>query len=157
MFKSFRRKPLTPYQEAVRLLDAGKAAAAEARFTELLETAAGDAERAAIANKRGIARVNQQRRDEARADFELALSLYPDFPPSLVNLGNLLLEDGKLDEAIAQYERAVRIDDEYSVAHVNLSVAYKKAGRHGDAVREYRRAGKLEGRLFGKPRKPRGY
>ena len=157
MFKSFRRKPLTPYQDAVRLLGSGKHAEAEARFCELLAGDGAPAERAAVANKRGVARVQLGRRDEALADFRLALALRPDFPPALVNIGNLLLEDGRLDEAIAQYERAVRVDDEYALAHLNLSAAYKKAGRHEEAVREYRRGGKLEGRLFGKPTKPRGY
>lgn len=157
MFKSFRRKPLTPYQEAVRLLASGKQDEAERRLSALAQAEPDGAQRAAILNKRGVARVQLGRREDALADFQSALELRPDYPPSLVNVGNLLLEDGKLEEAIAQYERAVRIDDEYSIAHLNLSAAYKKAGRHEDAVREYRRAGKLEGRLFGKPTKPRGY
>lgn len=157
MFKSFRRKPLTPYEEAVRLLGSGRYGEAEARLTELLEGETAAPERAAVANKRGVARVQLGRRDDALADFQLALTLRPDFAPALVNIGNLLLEGGRLDEAIAQYERAVRVDDEYALAHLNLSAAYKKAGRHEEAVREYRRGGKLEGRLFGKPTKPRGY
>ena len=138
-------------------MGSGKHAEAEARLSELLAGEGAAAERAAVANKRGVARVQLGRRDEALADFRLALEMRPDFPPALVNIGNLLLEDGRLDEAIAQYERAVRVDDEYALAHLNLSAAYKKAGRHEEAVREYRRGGKLEGRLFGKPTKPRGY
>jgi tetratricopeptide (TPR) repeat protein len=157
VFKSFRRKPLTPYQEAVRLLDTANPEEAERRLSALADVESDVGQRAAIFNKRGVARVRLGRRDDALADFQTALELRPDYPPSLVNVGNLLLEDGKLDAAIVQYERAVRVDDEYSIAHLNLSAAYKKAGRHEDAVREYRRAGKLEGRMFGKPTKPRGY
>lgn len=157
MFKSFRRKPLTAYQEAVRLLDRGDAARADERLSEVAQAEPDPLQRAAALNKRGIARVQLGRRDEARADFNAALELRPDYPPALVNTGNMLLEDGRLDEAIEQYERAVRVDDYYAVAHVNLSAAYKKAGRHEDAVREYRRASRLEGGLFGKPTKRRGY
>lgn len=157
MFKSFRRKPLTPYQEAVRLLDTGNPDEAERRLSALADGEADVPQRAAILNKRGVARVRLGRREDALRDFQAALDLRPDYPPSLVNVGNLLLEDGELDAAIVQYERAVRVDDEYSIAHLNLSAAYKQAGRHEDAVREYRRAGKLEGRMFGKPTKPRGY
>jgi len=146
------RIELTPFQHAVRLLDTGAYAQAELELSTLLEGAAG-VERAAILNKRGISRVRQDRRQEGRADFAAALQIDAKYAPSLVNVGNLLLEDGRLEEAIEQYEEALRSDDDYAVAHMNLSAAYKKAGRHDDAVREFRRAGRVEGSLF-KKKKP---
>lgn len=73
-------------------------------------------------------------------DFAMALELSPAFAPALVNVGNLLLEDGDLKGAVARYEAALRSDDGYHVAHLNLGVAYKKLGRHAEAVREFRRA-----------------
>jgi len=149
----FRPKTeLTPYQRAVRLLDTGAYPQAELELSELLDRTSG-LERVPILNKRGIARVHLSRREEALADFNDALQMDARYAPSLVNVGNLLLEDGHIDEAIAQYEEAVRSDEEYAVAHMNLSAAYKKAGRHDDAVREFRRAGRVEGRLF-KKKKP---
>lgn len=147
------RTELSPYQRAVRLLDTGAHAQADLELSALLEGASG-VERVPILNKRGITRVYLARREEALADFTAALQIDAKYAPSLVNVGNLLLEDGRLDEAIAQYEDAVRSDDEYAVAHMNLSAAYKKAGRHADAVREFRRAGRVEGSLF-KKKKPR--
>jgi tetratricopeptide (TPR) repeat protein len=143
------RAEASPYERALQLLEEGAYAPAERAFTELL-AAEQQSERVTILNKRGVARVHQNRRDEALQDFNAALQIDPQFPPSLVNVGNLLLEDGRLEEAILQYEAAVRSDDSYAVAHMNLSAAYKQAGRHAEAVREFRRAGRVEGTLFKK-------
>lgn len=146
--------PTTPYDRALRLIAAGAYIEAEGELSGLLASARTDSERATIVNKRGVARVHQGRRAEALEDFRAALGLNPSCAPALVNVGNLLLEDGAIDEAIAHYERAIRLDDAYGVAHMNLAAAYKQAGRHVDAVAEFRRAGRLEGRLFQK-KKPR--
>jgi len=145
-----RRKPPGPYERAVRNLQTGSCEKAERAFSELLKGELSKDARTAILNKRGISRVYQGRREEALTDFSAALGLDPTFAPSLVNLGNLLLEDGDLEEAIVHYECAVRSDDSYSVAHVNLAAAYKKAGRHADAVRQFRRANRVQMPLFGK-------
>ncbi len=147
---AFLRPPLTPYQVAVRALERGSFERAEVLFTGLLDSSAPPGDQAKVYNKRGIARVHQDRRDEALADFTQALWLQAGFAPALVNIGNLLLEDGALDEAIVHYEAAIRSNDEYAVAHMNLSAAYKKAGRHAESVREFRRAGSVEGRWFQK-------
>ena len=149
-----RRRPLSPYERGVRDLQIGAYEKAEREFSELLEGAVSKNERAAILNKRGVSRIHLGRRAEALADFCSALELDATFAPSLVNVGNLLLEDGDVDEAIAHYESALRYDDDYSVAHVNLAAAYKKAGRHADAVRQFRRANRLGSPLFGKITKP---
>lgn len=115
-------------------------------FTLLLDAAHSANERARIANKRGVAFVRLGRRAEALADFAAAIDCVPRFAPALVNIGNLLLEDGVLDEAIVHYEAAIRADESYAVAHLNLAVAYRKIGRRSDAVRELRLAHRLEGR-----------
>lgn len=110
-------------------------------------------ERAAAANKRGVAFVELQRLEDARAAFERALEIVPKFAPALVNLGNLQLEAGRIEEAIRYYESAVRSDEDYALAHHNLGVAYKRLGRTGDSVRALRRAHRLEGRVVRRQRK----
>ena len=121
-------------------MQTGQYARAEAELSRLLETESRIRERAGIFNKRGVARIEQGRRDDALPDFAAALELQPAFAPALVNVGNLLLESGDVEGAIVNYEAALRSDDHYRVAHLNLGVAYKKLGRHAEAVREFRRA-----------------
>lgn len=140
----FRRKTLTPYETALRALAHGEYAEALGRLDALSNDETLTArDRAAIANKRGVALIGLTRRAEARAAFEHALELQPGFVPALVNLGNLLLEEGEIDAAVLQYESAIRADERYAPAHHNLAVAYKRLGRMADSVRELRRAHKL--------------
>jgi tetratricopeptide (TPR) repeat protein len=139
----FRRKPLTAYELALRSLAHGEYEDALRRLDALLNDETTARGRAAVANKRGVALVGLGRRSDARQAFEDALELQPRFAPALVNLGNLLLEEGELEAAVAQYEAAIRSDDRYAPAHHNLAVAYKRLGRTADSVRELRRAHKL--------------
>jgi len=135
----FGVRPLTPFERAIRLIESGDYANADARLTALL-TSGDAADRASIFNKRGVARVHLGRHEDALNDFRAALEIRPGYAPALVNIGNLLLEGGEVEAAMLQYEAAVQSDDAYRVAHFNLGVALKKLGRHADAVREFRRA-----------------
>jgi len=122
-------------------------ARADAELTVLLLRAGlPGPERAFLQNKRGVARIGLERREEARADFLAALEAQPAHAAALTNLGNLLLESGSVADAIAHYQRAIAADDEYAPAYLNLGVAYKKSGRIAEGVRAMRRAQRLEWR-----------
>lgn len=150
----FRPSLYTPYELALRDIARRRYDAAIERLDELLaEPNLPAPQRAAAANKRGVALVELARKDEARSAFEQALQIVPNFAPALVNIGNLHLEAGDCDEAIRYYETAVRSDAEYALAHHNLGVAYKRLGRTADSVRELRKAHRLEGRVLRKQRK----
>ncbi len=154
-FKALFRLPvLPPFERAVADLDAGRHAEALVQFETLLAAEnLTPAERAKVANKRGIALVKLGRRDEALQAFQNVLDAMPRYAPSLVNVGNLCLEDGSIDDAVMHYEAAIRADDEYPVAHLNLGVALKHLGRTSESVRELKKASRLEGRLLTKRRK----
>lgn len=143
-----KRKPPT----ALETLDRGDFAAAEPLLTREIEGAPEPRQRAFYLNKRGVARINLGRRDEARADFESALECVRRYAPALTNIGNLLLEDGRIDDAISAYCDAIAADAEYAVAYVNLGSAYKRAGRIDEAVRAMRTGLRLEGRKRSRPR-----
>ena len=63
--------------------------------------------------------------------------------PALVNIGNLLLEDGHVLDAVDHYESALRIDDGYAPAHGNLGVAFRRLGRGVESIRALKRAARL--------------
>jgi predicted Zn-dependent protease len=134
---------------ALRALQSGDYARAETELSSLLAAHALPLDdRAFLFNKRGVARIGLQRREDARADFDAALEAKPSFAPAIVNLGNLLLEAGELDGAITAYERAIACDADYAVAYFNLGVAYKRKGRVAEGVRALRQAQRLEGRAI---------
>jgi tetratricopeptide (TPR) repeat protein len=142
-FAWFRPDP-TPKGRALAALARGHLAEAEIEFAAALTVADDPKDRAFLLNKRGVARVAMDRKEDALLDFQAALECRPGFAAAMSNVGNLLLESGDVEAAIAQYEAAIRCDDYYAVAHLNLGVAYKRAGRIAEGVREIRRANGLE-------------
>jgi tetratricopeptide (TPR) repeat protein len=146
-----RRPPATPYERGVVALESGRHDEALAEFEAALAVATGVAERAAAHNKHGVTLVALGRSDAALADFCAALALDERFAPALVNLGNLLLEDGHTLDAIDYYEAAIRADEKYAVAYRNLGIAHKRVGRRADSVRNLRTATRLEMRNPPKP------
>ncbi len=139
--------PSPPYERGVAALDAGRHLEAIAALSEALEAGTNQRARLLARNKRGIACLALGRRDRALEDFCAALALDERYAPALVNVGNLLLEDGHVADAIDYYQAALRADERYAGAHRNLGIAYKKVGRHAESVRHLRSAMRLEFRL----------
>jgi hypothetical protein len=66
--------------------------------------------------------------------------------PALLNeLGNLLVQYGRLQQAIVQYQKAVKVQPNLAIAWNNLGVAYTAGGKHAEGERAYRKAIKLNG------------
>ncbi len=139
--------PKTSFAAGVAALDRRRLDEALTHFHTALATASNAADRAAVQNKVGITQLRRGDREAAVAAFVSALEADDRCVAVIVNIGNLLFEDGAFDEAIEHYTAALRIDDDYANAHLNLGVAYKKLGRRAEAVREFRRASRLESRL----------
>lgn len=132
---------------ALAALDRRDFSAAEEALSDLLARGSlAASERAFLFNKRGVAYMGSDKRERAREDFAAALEAVARYAPALTNLGNLLLEEGRLDAAIARYESAMEADPEYALAYLNASVAYKRGGRLADAVRALRRSQRIESR-----------
>lgn len=142
------RRNRNPCAVALAALARHDFAQAEVAFGALLDGGATPRERAFLLNKRGVARIGLERRDEAAADFAAASECAGAYAPALTNLGNLLLESGDCEGAIARYEAALLADPDYAVAHFNLGVASKRAGKIDSGVRSLRRAQRLDGTSF---------
>ncbi len=144
LFGSTAPLATTPLAAGVTALERGLFAEALAHFGVALSAAQTGGQRALVHNKCALAHLGRGDR-EAAVDALCAALLADDrCVPALVNVGNLLLEDGCVDDAVAHYEAALRIDDAYAAAHLNLGIAFKRSGRKADAVREFRRADRLE-------------
>jgi tetratricopeptide (TPR) repeat protein len=137
----------TPFDAGVAALARRRHEEALAHFAAALDAAPTESQRARVHNKRGLTFLDCGDRGAAIAAFTEALDADERCISALVNIGNLLLEDGVFDDAIAHYQAALRLDDSYAVGHLNLGIAYKRLGRHADAVREFRRASRIEARV----------
>ena len=60
------------------------------------------------------------------------------------NLGNALLELGKVPEAIGHYEQALRLKPDYAEAHNNLGIALLELGKVPEAIGQYEQALRLK-------------
>jgi tetratricopeptide (TPR) repeat protein len=139
-----RRRPDDDVGWAAVALDEGRPEEALAALDEALAGDLTPERRAFGLNKRGVALIALGRRDDARAAFTEALAAVERCAPPLVNLGNLLLEDGDVEGAIESYRAAIRADESYPMAYLNLGVALKRAGRRAEAVRSLRTGHRLE-------------
>jgi probable HAF family extracellular repeat protein len=81
--------------------------------------------------------------DEAIGYLRAALSLRPESPGAILNIGHVLQEADRTNEAIAAYEQAIRLKPDYAMAYSNLGGALSAAGRFDEAIRTCREAIRL--------------
>jgi len=61
-------------------------------------------------------------------------------PEVHANLGNALVDQGKLDEAVAAFRRAIALRPNFAEAHSNLGDALQDEGQLEEAIAAYGRA-----------------
>ncbi|HTU90936.1 MAG TPA: tetratricopeptide repeat protein, partial [Gemmataceae bacterium] len=88
--------------------------------------------------------VTPRERDEAVRFLTAAVSLRPDSPGTLNNLGLALHDKGQLDEAIAWYKKAIVLDPKYAMAHNNLGYALSDKGQLDEAIASCKKAIELD-------------
>jgi tetratricopeptide (TPR) repeat protein len=60
-----------------------------------------------------------------------------------LNLGSLLVQDGRAAEAIAILQKAIAVDPAYAAPHYQLALAFRGAGKHDEAIAELQAAIRL--------------
>lgn len=76
----------------------------------------------------------------AKAVYEKALAIDPQFAIGHYNLGMVLKAQGKFVEAIASYQRAIELNPIHAEAYQNLGVAYLKLGQVQEGLAVFKRA-----------------
>lgn len=94
-------------------------------------------------NNRGFAYVEQERYEEAIADYDTAIAVAPLYWRAWFNRGVAWLEKGEADGAIADFDRALQIWPMFRTYHMR-GMAFEKKGMTAAARRDYERAIALE-------------
>lgn len=96
--------------------------------------------RGVILADRGVvyARLNQP--DRAIADFNRAVTLFPEYAAVYNNRGAFLVALGAIDEGIKDFDRAIVLAPGYVAAWNNRAAAHAKEGRLEAAIADYTRA-----------------
>ena len=92
----------------------------------------------ALLQKRGLAH------EEAYVAQCQAISSAPDWSLPYVNLGAVLIRQGKFDEAIAAYGTAIRLNPGYATPYYNLGNALSHQGNVDEAIQAYARAIRID-------------
>jgi arylsulfatase A-like enzyme/Tfp pilus assembly protein PilF len=116
----------------------GDYAEAEANLNEIL--ARKNSMHAAAHVRLGLAMQPQGKSNEARAHFQQATELQPDYADGHLHLGNSLRATGNLEGAMEAYRRALAADPKLVQAHLRLVEALQQQGRIEEAVRQCRQA-----------------
>ena len=72
------------------------------------------------------------------------IRLNPDCWLARNNLGNVLLQEGKVEEAITQFQQTLQIKPGYAEAHNNLGNALFQKGRVEEAITHYQQAAQIK-------------
>jgi tetratricopeptide (TPR) repeat protein len=93
-----------------------------------------------VLSNMGVIQGELRRDEEARASFERALGLNPDYVPALFNLALLFEEFGERDRAIGLFARILEVDPGYHDALVRIVHAVRIEDPESPLVRKLRRA-----------------
>lgn len=90
---------------------------------------------------RGHALLMLGKRDEAASDFRHALELFPEHVPALLELGQILLDEGEdLQTALNCFRQACQAEPQNADAHAGLGDVFLERDEAGRAVGEYTEA-----------------
>lgn len=95
---------------------------------------------ASMYNDRGVAKWRLERFEEALADFNKAIEIYPQYASIYNNRGNVYLDLDKPEDALKDFNKAIELSPGYGVAYNNRGNTQHELGRHLAAVDDYRKA-----------------
>lgn len=128
-------------QEGASALLRGRYEQAIALYDEALKAKdLGPARLASMYNDRGVAKWRLERLDEALADFNKAIELYPQYASLYNNRGNVLFDLDKTEQALKDFNKAIELSPGYGVAYNNRGNVLLELGRRGEAVEDFKRA-----------------
>lgn len=82
--------------------------------------------------------------DNAIREFEVALTLDPNYAEAHNNLGVAYYKKGWMDQAIEKFQIAIRLDSKYADAYNNLGYVYNAKGWFDKAIEQYEMSLKLQ-------------
>ena len=111
----------------------------------------GEIDQAHASYVKGVAWANLDDHDEALANYELSLSLDPDYPDAHCERGVSLFESYRFGEALKVLKLAIELDPRHARPHHYLGCLYEFMGETGLASRCLDRAAELDPESYPQP------
>ncbi len=124
-------KALAQVQARAAEIEPAYAAAAIDSYQHVLKLAPDDED--AIRGL-GNAYYDQQKYDEAAAQYERYLAKHPDDPGTRTDLATTYLYQRQFDRAVAAYQSVIKAHPDFLQAHFNLGLAYEAMGKRDQAL-----------------------
>lgn len=121
------------------------------RYTSAIEAYEQAPRSAQVWNMMGMAYHHLGGIDEARRDYERALTIRPNYPEAINNLGATYFADHRYKKAVKLYRHALRMMPGSAVIAANLGTAYFAWGKFRRGMEEYQRAFQLDPTVFANP------
>ncbi len=86
---------------------------------------------------------NQIKNDEQIRVLQEILQKHPENVDGWINLGNMLMDNGRFKEAVSAYSKALELNPDNVDVRVDMATCYKESGNPIKAEEEYRKAIKI--------------
>ncbi|MBM4054846.1 MAG: tetratricopeptide repeat protein [Planctomycetes bacterium] len=88
----------------------------------------------------GMAYQRKGMKKEAVQEYLLVLKMNPDSAITHNNMGNILIDLGRIDDGIMKFKDAIRLKPNYYDAHYNVGLAYFKKGLLNESMEAFKNA-----------------
>lgn len=128
------------HEEAHALMQSGDLEGSVVLYTKALQQNPKDCN---LISDRAVAYLHLNQKENCFADFDLALSLQPNYGYRYASRAFAKNHFGDIDGAVEDYEKAVEIDPDDAVAQNNLGLLLEQKGYKNAADERFKRADKL--------------
>ena len=93
-----------------------------------------------VLNSRGMAQERLENFEQAKADYNKAIAINPEYANAYNNRGNIKLKQADYNGAIKDYNRAIELNPQFVEAYCNRGIAKENLGDHSEAMENFDRA-----------------
>ena len=93
-----------------------------------------------VLNSRGMAQETLENFEQAKADYNKAIEINPEYGNAYNNRGNIKAEEADYKGAIKDYSRAIQLNSQFVEAYCNRGIAKENLGNHSEALEDFDKA-----------------
>lgn len=93
-----------------------------------------------VLNSRGMAQETLENFEQAKADYNKAIEINPEYGNAYNNRGNIKAKQADYKGAIQDYNRAIELNSQFVEAYCNRGIAKENLGNHSEALEDFDRA-----------------
>jgi tetratricopeptide (TPR) repeat protein len=93
-----------------------------------------------VLNSRGMAQETREDFEQAKADYNKAIEINPEYANAYNNRGNIKAKQADYKRSIKDYNRAIELNSQFVEAYCNRGMTKENLGDHSEAMEDFDRA-----------------